>query len=457
MISSPTLGDYEMSNNDNTNNQQNFKNKNSNNNNNNNANNKDTSLLKQLHKSNKQNDEELDSRLKPLPCEVSRGASFTDRYKYINKIFNISKEYYPKVNTSSKAAERLRQKAMEVELGICKKSGNSSIYKHFLAILIKDIIKNKGFKPKTPQLKKDLREENENIYQILLSKIPEAKKLKNYGFEIVDKEYLNDIKEKVEVGDLRNVNFKRNCERCKEDYKMDEYKKNVSCKFHSLRPFFFSGSREYPCCGKNGFSEDQEPCETNKFHVFRPQTLLDRYIISDYVIEADLPEGQKNILALDCEMGYTSKGYEMIRLTIVDFHSEKTLYDKIIKPLGEIIDLNTKFSGVSRIPEEAPTFEEAREEYLSSNLINKNSIIIGHGLENDLQVMRITHSKIIDTCYICFTKINKKRPLKKLTFQFLSKIIQVGEHDSAEDAICALQIVKKEYFDDSVNLDWSIL
>ncbi|XBW36303.1 hypothetical protein QEN19_001888 [Hanseniaspora menglaensis] len=446
MISSPGLGDYEMSCSDNSKNEQPFSN----------LKEKSLPLRAQIHKPNIITDDELDSRLKPLPYEGSKGASFTERYKYINKIYKVSQDYYPKVKTSSKAAERLRQKAIEMELGICKKSGNSSIYKHFLAILIKDIIKNKGYKPSTPTLRTKPLNYLES-YNLLLSKVPETKSLKNYGFEIVDKEYFDDVEMKIDVGDLRQISSKKTCERCKEVYNTDEYNKNVSCKFHGLRPFYAKGVLEYPCCGKNGQSEDQEPCETNQFHVFRPTDFMERSIISKYIIESELPEGKKNILAFDCEMGYTSKGYEMIRLTIVDFHSEKTVYDKIIKPIGEIIDLNTKFSGVSEIPSDAPTFEESRNEYLNANLINKNTILIGHGLENDLQVLRITHSKVIDTCYICFTKINKRRPLKKLTFQFLSKIIQVGEHDSAEDAVCALQIIKKEYFDESVRLDWTIL
>lgn len=448
MISSPSLGDYEMSATGNSDKHEPIKEPSSEND--------DGSLRKQVLKFHSQNDDELDARLKPLPCEISRGVSFTERYKYINKIYNISKAYYPKVKTSSKAAEKLRQKAMEVELVICKKSGNSSIYKHFLAILIKDIIKSKGYKANTHNLKHP-RPNEEEIYNILLTKVPETKRLKSYGFEIMDEEYVDDVKAKIEIGNLRNISLRKTCERCKEEYQTEEYNKNVSCRFHSLRPFFSKGSQEFPCCGKNSSSENQEPCENNDFHVFRPPDFLERSIISDYILESNLPSGQKNILALDCEMGYTTKGYEMIRLTIVDFHSEKTVYDKIIKPLGTVIDLNTRFSGVSEIPADAPTFEEARKEYLRPDMINKNTIVIGHGLENDLQVMRITHSKVIDSCFMCFSKINKRRPLKKLSFQFLSKVIQVGEHDSAEDAICALQIVKKEYFDASSRLDWSIL
>ncbi len=46
-----------------------------------------------------------------------------------------------------------------------------------------------------------------------------------------------------------------------------------------------------------------------------------------------------------------------------------------------------------------------------------------------------------------YGKVGRRKPLKKMT-AFLNKFIQTGEHDSAEDAICALQIIKREYFNE---------
>lgn len=67
--------------------------------------------------------------------------------------------------------------------------------------------------------------------------------------------------------------------------------------------------------------------------------------------------------------------------------------------------------------------------------------MIGHGLENDLNVMRIIHRSIIDTA-ILYSKGKYKVSLKNLAFEFLSRKIQSGEHDSSEDAIATMDVVK---------------
>lgn len=79
--------------------------------------------------------------------------------------------------------------------------------------------------------------------------------------------------------------------------------------------------------------------------------------------------------------------------------------------------------------------------FLSEKLINKNSILIGHGLENDLNVMRIFHNKVIDTA-VLYSKTKFKVSLKNLAFEFLSRKIQNGEHDSSQDAIATMDVVK---------------
>ncbi|CAI8502395.1 unnamed protein product [Hanseniaspora opuntiae] len=391
----------------------------------------------------------LDPALKPFPCFNNKSCTFQNRYKYANKIYNISKEFYPKTKTNSKAADKLKEKTRQEELNICKKSGNNAMYIHSVTSLIKKIILNKGYKFQVAKnIAKTFRDADE-YYSKLLAHLPSSKSLQNYGFEIVTKAENDKVLKEIEEEELKNKVLDFVCARCDSKYKSDKYSEAGDCSYHASRPFYQFGLKKYPCCDKtaDGF-DNPEFCCQNKFHVYRQQEFKERNLISEYILEEELEDGEKNILALDCEMGYTTKGYEMIRLTIVDFVSEKPIFDKIIKPVGEVLDLNTRFSGVSEIPSGSLTFEEARKEYLNEKMINKNTIIVGHGLENDLQVMRITHSKIIDTCFIGYGKLGRRKPLKKMTAFFLNKFIQTGEHDSAEDAICALQIIKREYFNE---------
>ena len=79
-------------------------------------------------------------------------------------------------------------------------------------------------------------------------------------------------------------------------------------------------------------------------------------------------------------------------------------------------------------------------------------MLIGHGLENVLKAMRMLHKRVIDTA-ILYPK-HKATPkfrysLKQLAFEYLGRVIQTGEHDSGEDSLAAIDVVKhfikKEY------------
>ncbi|RJE17138.1 RNA exonuclease [Aspergillus sclerotialis] len=45
-------------------------------------------------------------------------------------------------------------------------------------------------------------------------------------------------------------------------------------------------------------------------------------------------------------MGYTTQGLELVRLTAVTWPEGKVLLDILVRPFGEILDLNSRFSGI---------------------------------------------------------------------------------------------------------------
>lgn len=75
-------------------------------------------------------------------------------------------------------------------------------------------------------------------------------------------------------------------------------------------------------------------------------------------------------------------------------------------------------------------------------IMNKNSILVGHSLENDLHSLKIFHDKIVDTAILFPKQGGYKFSLKTLAFNYLKKIIQKGVHDSCEDAKISMAVAK---------------
>lgn len=249
----------------------------------------------------------------------------------------------------------------------------------------------------------------------------------------------------------------------------------------------------YSCCQ---LEQGQLGCEEKPSHVFKvsnPQRLADLIQFESTPESDDFHQP----VCFDCEMGYTSYGMELVRLTATAWPSGDPLLDVLVRPKGEVLDLNTRFSGVSiqqwtqaklwtalELPPlsqtnnnkrlktdavlEAPTSiaeastplivpspQHARD--LLFKLIGPSTPLIGHALENDLIAVRIVHPNVIDT--VVLFPHRRGLPLKnKLKFLVRDEIqwtIQEGGsdgHDSLEDALAAGELVRHR-----VRIKWEVL
>lgn len=268
-------------------------------------------------------------------------------------------------------------------------------------------------------------------------------------------------------------NDRINCGRCGTCFRISEISNMVKCTYHwgkintstyqnlNLGKKIYGTdytNKTYSCC--NEPVGQSNGCVTGDHHVFKFDNPIDLHYVKEFQRIEELRSKLKidgnsktqllrkekiKAIGVDCEMCYTDKGFEMMKISVVDFRTEKKLIDSIVHPDGDlIIDLNTHVSGVESIPKTALTFDELMIKL--AHMTDQDTIIVGHGLENDLNVMRLIYPKIVDTA-ILFSEnqvnVRRKDPLKKLAWKYLSENIQGKEHDSLEDAIVPIRIVKR--------------
>lgn len=295
------------------------------------------------------------------------------------------------------------------------------------------------------------------------------------------------------------------CDRCKSRFRVFPDRReedgaltsNGPCVYHWGRAVYpkrektdaIKGSREtvYGCCGE---FLGTKGCAELATHVFKINDVkrLGSVLPFIYTPENANPSKASNgkvpaAVTFDCEMGYTVCGFELMRLTAATWPEGLPLIDVLVRPQGAILDFNTRFSGItpeaynsatpynnttkdldSLLPPPPPgsdgsTFaadksgalpivdSPAAARDLLCSYITPSTPLIGHALENDLNVVRLCHPRIIDTV-VLFPHprgLPIRYGLKMLTKQRLNRDIQMGGasgHDSLEDARASGELVR---------------
>ncbi|KAJ5902013.1 hypothetical protein N7495_002541 [Penicillium taxi] len=140
----------------------------------------------------------------------------------------------------------------------------------------------------------------------------------------------------------------------------------------------------------------------------------------------------KKAVALDCEMVQVRGGQVCAYLSAVDFITGEILMDCFVQPGEYVTDWCSRYSGVTKTLMDKAIFnatalrgwEDARENLFS--YVDLNTIIIGHALDNDLNVLGIIHAKIIDTSILIAEKVFLRHPsanTQKFPRQYGLKVI----------------------------------
>jgi RNA exonuclease 1 len=277
------------------------------------------------------------------------------------------------------------------------------------------------------------------------------------------------------------------CDRCKTRFQVFPGRREEdgalttggTCKYHWGRTYLEDKSlddrgakraRRFKCCAQA--MGDSVGCTQAETHVFKVSEVKRLAALWNFEKTPENPHGSKTPVAFDCEMGYTVHGLEMIRLTATSWPGGQELLDVLVRPMGEILDLNSRFSGVyGQQMADAKLWTPgvdsidalkggdnkelrvvsspilARE--LLWSFLSPTTPLIGHAIENDLNVVRMIHPTIIDTALLFPHKMGLpyRMSLKNLMFLHLKRNIQMGTedvagHDSKEDAIAAGDLVR---------------
>jgi len=237
------------------------------------------------------------------------------------------------------------------------------------------------------------------------------------------------------------------CIRCQKNFFVSSSKENdQECYYHPKKPFnkrLGAGrSREfvYDCCGAS--VGESEGCNVADSHVHDEN----KNKLNGYVKTIDLRKKER-VYGLDCEMIYTTQGFELARVSLVK-HTGEIRYDTCVQPKGRVLDYNTKFSGITvdSLRNCKKTFNQVQNDLV--NLISSKSILIGHSLESDLIALRLLHSNVVDTSVV-FPHKNPdyKKALRTITQMYLGVTIQSQEregHDPTEDAVACIKIMRKK-------------
>ncbi|XP_066585274.1 uncharacterized protein [Prorops nasuta] len=255
--------------------------------------------------------------------------------------------------------------------------------------------------------------------------------------------------------------IERRCARCQKDFKVNrdtgDYLEEDSCVYHWGKLHSYAPRDQncmyYECCrGK----ENSRGCSISKCHVWTGLVPGYNGPYSDFISTKPCPyasiDGYHGIYALDCEMSFTKRGLDLTKISVVDVDGN-IIYDTYVKPDVEIIDYNTRFSGITAEHMNGRTKSLAQVQRDLLKFIYDDTILVGHGLENDLRALKILHRNVVDTCvaYPHFRGFPYRFGLKTLAKKLLSRDIQAKGHDSAEDAKAAIDLMLKKVMDDAKN------
>ncbi|KAG7034323.1 Small RNA degrading nuclease 3 [Cucurbita argyrosperma subsp. argyrosperma] len=152
------------------------------------------------------------------------------------------------------------------------------------------------------------------------------------------------------------------------------------------------------------------------------------------------------IYAIDCEMVLCEDGTEnLVRVCMVDRDLQVKI-DELVNPRKAIKDYRTDITGISPGDLDGVTCSLVDVQRSITKLLSHGTILAGHSLNNDLQALKLDHTRVIDTSFIfkySNGSIYRRPSLNKLCKSVLGYDLREegASHNCLDDARAAMKLV----------------
>lgn len=279
--------------------------------------------------------------------------------------------------------------------------------------------------------------------------------LRSNGFP--EESPLNPGKIVVRNPNLAKNSTERRCVRCSTTFHIQSdgtYRADETCRYHARKQQPYRRGHpyrgEYPCCNGNYMSEG---CVTCQYHVTTESVLHKVEFVKTKSKRHLNKVTSCSVYGLDCEMLYTTAGMEVAKVGVVSAEG-LTVFESFVLPQNQILDYNTIYSGITEKDLKGVTMTLNDVQAFLLKLLNEDSILVGHGLENDLRALRLIHLKVVDTSVVFPHEHTRyKKSLKSLADEVLNKQIQTSSngHNCIEDARTCMELMLHKIDSDLVD------
>ena len=136
--------------------------------------------------------------------------------------------------------------------------------------------------------------------------------------------------------------------------------------------------------------------------------------------EEDAATGLLKVLAIDCEMCVSEdpltgdrNAKELVRISVVGgAKGDTVVLDSLVQPAWPVVDMVTQVHGIKQEQLAGVTFTLRHAQAAMRKLVTKDTILVGHALNNDLKVgirsfvrSFVRSSRLVSCSFVCLVAL----------------------------------------------------